>query len=133
MEMLLCFLGGFALVACGVFLSRFEPPNWAGDVDPRHREGRSVARWSAFQVRIRRMNNFLLMLIGAAIASTGAVPHGNTWLVLWFTILVALLVCILLACLDAFSSLAGYKNALPEAARRSLGRSTTYSDQQLSE
>jgi hypothetical protein len=61
-------------------------------------------------------------LIGVGIAGTGMLPRGNAWLLLWFAILVALLVCILLAFLDALASLAGYKRAVPEAARRSFSR-----------
>ncbi len=38
MEMLICCLGGLALIASGLFLSRLAPPNWEGDVDPLHRE-----------------------------------------------------------------------------------------------
>ncbi len=117
-----CLLAGAALVISGLALSRLAPPDWAADVNPEFDEGKSVARWSAFQGRVRRSNNFLLVLIGAAIAASGMLPRGNAWLVLWFAILVALLVCILLAFLDALASLAGYKRAVPEAARRSFSR-----------
>jgi len=63
-----------------------------------------------------------VVVIGAGIAASGMVPRGSAWLVLWTAILVALLVCILLAFLDALASLAGYKRAVPEAARRSFSR-----------
>ena len=122
MEMYTCLLAGAALVASGLALSRLAPPDWAADVDPELDEGKSLARWSAFQSRVRRSNNFLLVLIGTAIAASGLLPRGNAWLVLWFAILVALLVCILLAFLDALASLSGYKRAVPEAARRSFSR-----------
>jgi hypothetical protein len=124
MEMYTCWLAGAALVASGLGLSRLAPPNWAADVDPEFDEGKSLERWSAFQGRVRRSNNFLLVLIGTAIAASGMLPRGNAWLVLWFSILVALLVCILLAFLDALASLSGYKRAVPEAARRSFSRKT---------
>jgi hypothetical protein len=117
-----CLLGGAALVLSGLALSRLAPPDWGADVDPEFDEGQSVARWSAFQWRVRRSNNFLLMLIGTGIATSGFLPRGNAWIVLWAAILVALLVCILLAFLDALASLAGYKRAVPEAARRSFSR-----------
>jgi hypothetical protein len=117
-----CLFAGAVLVLSGLGLSRLAPPDWAADVDPAFDEGKSVARWSAFQWRVRRSNNFLLVLIGTAIAASGMLPRGNAWLVLWFAILVALLVCILLAFLDALASLAGYKRAVPEAARRSFSR-----------
>jgi uncharacterized membrane protein len=122
MEMYACLLGGAALVLSGIGLSRLAPPDWAADVDPAFDERRSIARWSVFQSRVRRFNNILLVMIGAGIAASGLIPHGNAWLVLWFAILVALLVCILLAFLDALSSLAGYRQAVPEAARRSFSR-----------
>jgi hypothetical protein len=122
MEMYACLLGGAALVLSGLALSRLAPPDWAADVDPAFDEGQSIARWSAFQWRVRRWNNFLLVLIGTGIAASGLMPRGNEWLMLWFAILVALLVCILLAFLDALASLAGYKRAVPEAARRSFSR-----------
>ena len=123
MEMYTCLLAGTALVLSGLALSRLAPPDWAADVDPAFDEGKSLARWSAFQWRVRRSNNILLVMIGSAIATSGMLPRGNAWLVLWFAILVALLVCILLAFLDALASLAGYKRAVPEAARRSFSRS----------
>ncbi len=122
MEIYACWLGGAALVLSGLALSRLAPPDWAADVDPAIEERQKLARWSAFQWRVRRSNNFLLIMIGACIAASGMLPRGNAWLVLWFTIMVALLVCILLAFLDALTSLAGYKRAVPEAARRSFSR-----------
>lgn len=124
MEIYLCLFGGTALVLSGLVLSRLAPPDWAADVDPALEEGQSLARWSAFQWRVRRSNNLLLIMIGAAIAASGLLPRGNAWLMLWAAILVALLVCILLAFLDALASLAGYKRAVPEAARRSFSRRT---------
>ncbi len=122
MELYACLLGGVALVLSGLGLSRLSPPDWGADVGPAMDEGKSLARWLAFQRRVRRSNNFLLILIGTGIAASGTLPRGNAWLVLWFAILVALLVCILLAFLDALASLAGYKRAVPEAARRSFSR-----------
>ncbi len=121
MEMYACLLGGVALMLSGFGLSRIAPPDWSID-DAGGDASQSIARWSAFQWRVRRSNNFLLILIGASIAGSGLIPHGNAWLFLWFAILVALLVCILLAFLDALSSLAGYRYAVPEAARRSFSR-----------
>ncbi len=121
MEMYACLIGGAALLLSGIGLSRLAPPDWTMS-DMGFDEGRSIARWSAFQSRVRRSNNLLMMVIGVSIAASGLVPHGNAWLFLWFAILVALLVCILLAFLDALSSLAGYRHAVPEAARRSFSR-----------
>ena len=125
MELYACLLGGVALMLCGFLLSRIAPPDWAND-DTSDDASRSIARWSAFQWRVRRSNNFLLIVIGAGIAASGLIPHGNAWLFLWFAILVALLVCILLAFLDALSSLAGYRHAVPEAARRSFSSNTIH-------
>lgn len=121
MEMYACLIGGAALLLSGFGLSLLAPPDWTMSGTGLDVE-RSIARWSAFQWRVRRSNNLLLMAIGVSIAASGLVPHGNAWLFLWFAILVALLVCILLAFLDALSSLAGYRHAVPEAARRSFSR-----------
>ena len=66
------------------------------------------------------MNNSLLIAIGAIILATAFVAHGKVWMLLWSGVLLLLLICIFLAMLDAYSSLASYKRALPEAARRSF-------------
>ncbi len=124
MEMFTCLLGGTALILCGFGLSRLRVPDWSLGEDSAMHAKRVVARWGKFQRGVRLLNNGLLMAMGVAIAIAGIVPHGNTWVALWFTILAVLLVCIFLAFLDALSSLAGYREAIPEAARRSFGRHT---------
>lgn len=120
MEFVACLLGGIALVGCGFGLFRLRPPNWQDDGDFGEENQRMIKRWSKFQHGVRRVNNSLMILIGSLIVTTSFVPHGRAWVLLWSLILVLLLVCILMAMLDAFSSLAGYKRALPEAARRSF-------------
>ncbi|MCA9132377.1 MAG: hypothetical protein KDA45_04460 [Planctomycetales bacterium] len=120
MEFFACVFGGLALIVCGLSLFKLRPPNWESDGDLATAPKRAIARWSFFQRYIRYLNNSLLVVIGVGIVATAFVPHGQRWMLLWTVILVLLLVSILLALLDAMSSLAGYRRALPEAARRSL-------------
>lgn len=119
MEMSLCLTVGLLLVACGFGLSRLRPPDWASE-GQLATSGRVIARWASFQRLVRLLNNGLIAIIGLSIATAGVLPHGRMWFLLWCAILVALLVCILLAFLDALSSLAGYRQAIPEAVRRSF-------------
>ncbi len=122
METIACLLGGAALMLCGLGLSRLRIPDWSLGEDSANQAKRAVARWGKFQRIVRALNNGLLMAMGVIMAASGLVPHGSVWVVLWFSILVVLMTCILLAFLDALSSLAGYREAIPEAARRSFGR-----------
>ena len=122
MEFFVCLVGGVALVGCGIALFRLRPPNWQNDGDLAGDHLKAIQWWSAIQRYVRLLNNSLLIMIGIAIAATGFVPHGQAWMLLWITILVLLLACILFAMVDAFSSLAGYRRALPEAARRSFSQ-----------
>ena len=121
MEIFACLIGGAALIACGMALSRLRPPDWQSDGELTEIHQRAIARWAVLQRVVRIMNNSLLGIIGGAIMASVFVPHGRVWMLLWCAILVLLLVCILFAMIDAFSSLAGYRRALPEAARRSFG------------
>jgi threonine/homoserine/homoserine lactone efflux protein len=121
MEFIACILGGIGLVASGLWLTRFHPPKWDQEGDTSSDEARAFLRWGSFQRVLRILTNSLLVLIGISIFSAAFVPHGRTWMLLWSVILVLLLVCILFAMIDAFSSLAGYRRALPEAVRRSFG------------
>lgn len=120
MESIACIVGGLGLIACGLGLFRVRAPNWQDDGELAEEERRAIERWSKVQRIVRYLNNSLLMAIGASIAATAFIPHGRRWALAWVAIFVALLVCILLASIDAFSSLAGYRRALPEAARRSF-------------
>ncbi len=84
---------------------------------------RSIARWTRFQAIIRFANNCLLGLIGCLVFSAAFVPRtkgSQAWILLWCVIMTLVMMCVLLAMLDAFSSLASYRSALPEAARRSF-------------
>ena len=120
MEFAACLVGGVALMICGAGLFRLRPPDWQADGELSEDELRAILRWSLTQRIVRILNNSLMILIGGLIVSTAFVPHGHTWMLIWSVILLSLMMCILLAMIDAFSSLAGYKRALPEAARRSF-------------
>jgi hypothetical protein len=122
METIACLLGGAALLFSGIGLSRLRAPDWTMGHDTAADAKRIIARWAKFQRSVRTLNNGLLMTIGIIMSASGFVPHGNLWVAMWFLILLILLVCIFLAFLDALSSLAGYREAIPEAARRSFGR-----------
>ena len=120
MESIACIVGGICLVGCGIALSYLRPPDWSSDGDLLDDPRRSILRWATVQRWVRLANNSLVALIGVTIFSAAFIPHGRVWIIVWLTILVLLLVCLLFAILDAFSSMAGYHRALPEAARRSF-------------
>lgn len=120
MEFAVCILAGLCLIGSGAYLFKLRPPNWTSDGDLTAEHLKVIERWAGVQRIVRFLNNSLLILIGVAICSVAFVPHGRVWMLGWGLILVMLLVCILFAMIDAFSSLAGYKRALPEAARRSF-------------
>ncbi len=117
-----CIIGGTLLIFCAYWLSRLSPPDWSESGEMLDEPQRAIARWTMVQKFVRTTNNILLALVGGAIASAAFVPHGRTWILLWCCILAAVMLCIFLAMLDAVSSLASYRRALPEAARRSFGQ-----------
>lgn len=119
---MICIVGGFLLIGAAYGLSRLRPPNWHADGDLSEEPQLSIARWAKIQRVVRLLNNSLIALIGIAIIASAFVPHGRSWMLLWSAILLLVLTCILFALLDAFSSLSGYRRALPEAARRSFSR-----------
>ena len=116
-----CIVIGMALIASSALLSRLRPPDWTkvGPVAPQ--SDASMERWSSFQRTIRLINNLLLALIGVLIGVTGLMAHTQTWMIVWLCVLLLLMIVVLLACLDAFTSMTGYRRAVPEAARRSFG------------
>ena len=121
LETAACIIGGIALIACGLGLARLRPPNWQDEGELIEDEKVAILRWAKVQRFVRFLNNSIICITGLLIAVTGIVAHGQAWVILWSAILLLLMICILLAMIDAMSSLAGYKRALPEAARRSLG------------
>ncbi len=122
MEMSMCLIVGIGLVLFGIGLSRLRPPNWNSDVSVSYAGYATIARWATFQRFVRLFNNALLVALGIAIAMAGLIPHNRVWFLLWFSILIGLLFSIMLAFLDALSSMAGYRQAIPEAVRRSFGK-----------
>lgn len=121
MEPLFCFLGGLTLMGCGAGLFWMPAPVWPESDSDAPSERNSAARWLKFQRTVRNSNNVLLILAGGAMAATGLVEHGKLWIWLWTAILLALLLCISLAMVDALASLSGYRRSLPQVARRALG------------
>ncbi len=122
MEFFACILGGAALFVCGLCLFWVRLPNWhENETTLPEPLLKSATRWALFQKAVRYLNNFLVLLAGCAMVSTAFVAHGRVWMLLWIAILLILLLCILFAMIDALTSLAGYRRALPIAARRSLG------------
>ncbi len=136
MEFFACILGGLGLIVFSLSLFRIRPPEWHEDDDNGVDDGRpgdcalesecgqdraSNVKRARFQRNVRYLNNVLLAIAGGAIVSSAFVPHGRSWMLLWTAILVVLLFCIMFAMIDALTSLAGYRNALPVAARRTLG------------
>ena len=117
----ICIVTGTALVAVGIALFRIRQPNWKdeGDLVEHHRV--AIERWSKVQLYVRSINNCLVILIGTLIFASAFLDRGRKiWGICWLVILALLMVCIILAMIDALSSFAGYRRALPEAARRSF-------------
>ena len=122
MQLWACLVGGAAMVISGICLFRLRPPDWQSESQLAAEANRKVvARWSGFQRALRMTNNILIAIIGVAIMASPFVQPGKPWLLTWISILLLLLLCVLLAMLDAFSSLAGYRRVLPEVARQQLG------------
>ncbi|GAB5405317.1 MAG: hypothetical protein Aurels2KO_35480 [Aureliella sp.] len=121
MEDIACIAGGLLLIVSAYYLSRLSPPDWTESGEMLDEPQKAIARWATVQKFVRITNNVLLAVIGGAIATAAFVPHGRGWILLWCCILAAVMLCIFLAMLDAVSSLASYRRALPEAARRSFG------------
>jgi len=119
MEFAACLIGGILFLASACGLARLRQPMW------QHAEDSSLAntklqRWSRFQRGVRRSTNSLLALTGSLVMACAFVPHGPVWMSLWLLVFLALLSILMLAGLDAFLSMAGYRQAVPEAARRSF-------------
>lgn len=115
-----CIVGGLVLIASGAMLSRLRPPDWSSDGELSDEHRRPLIRWGRFQRILRLANNALVSIIGGAIVGSAFIPRGRAWGIAWCVILALVLLTIVLAMIDAFSSLAGYRRALPEAARRSM-------------
>lgn len=115
-----CIIVGVSLIAAGLAMFLIPQPNWKdeGELVEHHRV--AIERWSKVQRYVRKGNNTLIVLIGVLIYASAFMERNRTWGYLWLAILGLVMLCIVLAMIDAMSSLAGYKRALPEAARRSF-------------
>ena len=120
METAFGIISGIALIVSGFALNRLRPPDWGSFDTPTDSNQLAISRWARLQRVVRRTNNGFIVLSGLLIMVTSFVPHGKAWMILWAGILLLLMICILLAMLDALSSMAGYRRAIPEAARRTL-------------
>jgi len=107
------------LVCAAFMLSKLPPPDWSQQ-DMLAEPERAIRRWAILQKFVRRFNNILLGILGVLIAYSAALPRGRSWMLLWCVVLAGLTLCLFLAMLDALSSLAGYRQAVPEIARQSF-------------
>ena len=119
MQLVLGISGGLVMLGA-VALAFVRTPQWMGDADPASKRGQTIQRWGGFQRVIRRCINAMLGLAGALVFACAFVPQGRTWLAMWLFVFLALITALLLAGLDAVCSVAGYRQAVPEAARRSF-------------
>ena len=120
MEFFACIVGGLALIGCGGGLFLIRAPDWPQDASHSDSLRSSIERWSKFQRGVRFLNNIVLMLAGVVIVLTVLVPRGRVWMLLWSSVLLLLLLSILLAMIDALTSLSGYRKSLPKVTENSL-------------
>lgn len=118
-EQVVCVVGGVAVFLAGIALARFRSPDWKSD-NMNDREQLHAGRLVVVQRGLRWINNKLLCLIGGMIVCTAAFPHDRTWIIAWSAIFFLVLLCILLAMLDAVSSLVAYRHTLPSALRGTI-------------
>ncbi|GIW98104.1 MAG: hypothetical protein KatS3mg111_1437 [Pirellulaceae bacterium] len=112
---------GFLLIAVGIGLFWWRPPDWRADGRWRDQTRQSIERWMSRQRVVRRVTNGIVILIGAAIIGTTWLPQGTiVWGGLWSAILGLVCCALLLAAVDSYCSLAGYRQAVPEAAHRAF-------------
>lgn len=121
MQLVLGFSGGLVMIGA-IALAFVRTPQWMDHSDPASKRGQVIQRWGGIQRVIRRCINAVLGLIGALVFACAFVPQGRAWMAMWLFVFLALLTALLLAGLDAICSIAGYRQAVPEAARRSLAR-----------
>ena len=120
METVLCIGGGLVMISGAIGLAFLRAPQWIFGIDTSTIGGRSMQRVVNFQSGVRRSTNILLGLTGGLVLCSAFVPHGRSWMALWLLIFLALLVTVILAGLDAISSMIGYRKSIPEVARRSF-------------
>lgn len=120
MESAICVTGGLLTVIAAFGLTYLRSPQWSDEAWSATDSTRSIRKWVRLQRTLRLCTNFLLGLIGLAVATCAFVPHGRVWMGMWAAIFLALFVAVLLAGLDALASLVGYRRAVPESARQAL-------------
>lgn len=121
MELVLAISGGLVMLGA-VALALVRPPQWIQESDPNSRRGQMIRRWGGFQRTIRHCINAVIGLAGALVFACAFVPQGRVWMAMWLFVFLALITALVLAGLDALCSVASYRQAMPEAARRSLAR-----------
>ncbi|MFO0941275.1 MAG: hypothetical protein U0930_10950 [Pirellulales bacterium] len=125
-EQVFCVVGGIAVFLAGIALSRMRSPDWKSDQMTDH-EQRHANKLGQVQRVFRWINNKLICIIGGMIVTTAAIPHGRYWMIAWSAIFFLLLICILLAMLDALSSLFAYRHTLPSTLRGTIGEDANQS------
>ena len=120
MELILCISGGLLMMGGAIGLAFVRAPQWMLDMDTTTRGARSIKRVAGFQRAVRRCINILLGMTGGVMFVCAFVPHGRTWMALWLLIFLSLLTTLVLAGLDAISSMVGYRKSIPEVARRTF-------------
>lgn len=118
-EQVFCVVGGLCLIVAGVALARLRAPEWYSRDSSEQRQ-HQADYISKLQRVLRWWNNRLIAAIGGLIVCTAAIPHGKHWMLAWSTIFVLLLLVILLAILDAFSSIIAYRRSLTTTLRSTL-------------
>lgn len=122
MEMLACLLSGCFLMFAGLALGRMQLPDWTEYSTSDEKQ--KLHRSASFQKILRSFNNGIIIVIGAGIALSVLIPHGKVWIILWATIVVGLLICIMLALVDGLVTLASYQKTVPVVAERAFSKTT---------
>ena len=119
MELVLGISGGLVMLGA-LALAFVRAPQWIAESDAVSKRGHMIRRWGGFQRVIRRWINAIVGLIGALVFACAFVPQGRIWIAMWLLVFLALITALVLAGIDALCTIVGYRQAVPEAARRTL-------------